>query len=113
MVITEDFKDLCCFLTEPRLFVRFDIWEQGNISPLQLSDKLQGALRHALCDAVMELKVLPNPLCLSVPTACSHREDAKGTISMGSSGLPAAGTGAFKVSFLPPSVFSRSASIYS
>uniref|UniRef100_A0A3B3D587 SZT2 subunit of KICSTOR complex n=1 Tax=Oryzias melastigma TaxID=30732 RepID=A0A3B3D587_ORYME len=72
MVITEDFKDLCCFLTEPRLFVRFDIWEQGNISPLQLSDKLQGALRHALCDAVMELKVLPNPLCLSVPTAGSR-----------------------------------------
>uniref|UniRef100_A0A3P9LW10 SZT2 subunit of KICSTOR complex n=1 Tax=Oryzias latipes TaxID=8090 RepID=A0A3P9LW10_ORYLA len=54
-----------CFLTETRLFVRFDIWEQGNISPLQLSDKLQGALRHALCDAVMELNVLPNPLCLS------------------------------------------------
>ncbi|XP_023809816.1 KICSTOR complex protein SZT2 isoform X3 [Oryzias latipes] len=65
---------------ETRLFVRFDIWEQGNISPLQLSDKLQGALRHALCDAVMELNVLPNPLCLSVPAICSHKEDAKGAL---------------------------------
>lgn len=44
--------------------VRFDIWEQGNVSPLQLTDKLRGALRHALCDVIMELRVLPNPLCL-------------------------------------------------
>ncbi|XP_075997679.1 KICSTOR complex protein SZT2 isoform X4 [Genypterus blacodes] len=51
-------------LTEPQLCVRFDIWEQGNVSPLQLSDKLQGALRHALCDVIMELRVLPNPLCV-------------------------------------------------
>uniref|UniRef100_A0A3B5B4W1 SZT2 subunit of KICSTOR complex n=1 Tax=Stegastes partitus TaxID=144197 RepID=A0A3B5B4W1_9TELE len=50
--------------SEPQLYVRFDIWEQGNVSPLQLSDKLQGALRHALCDVVMELRVLPNPLCV-------------------------------------------------
>uniref|UniRef100_A0A3Q3F4P2 SZT2 subunit of KICSTOR complex n=1 Tax=Labrus bergylta TaxID=56723 RepID=A0A3Q3F4P2_9LABR len=51
---------------DTQLYVRFDIWEQGNVSPLQLSDKLQGALRHALCDAVMELRVLPNPLCNAV-----------------------------------------------
>ncbi|KAM9483301.1 KICSTOR complex protein SZT2 isoform 11-T11 [Clarias gariepinus] len=44
--------------------VRFDIWEQGNVSPLQLTEKLRSALRHALCDLVMEMKVLPNPLCL-------------------------------------------------
>uniref|UniRef100_A0A8D3E146 SZT2 subunit of KICSTOR complex n=1 Tax=Scophthalmus maximus TaxID=52904 RepID=A0A8D3E146_SCOMX len=55
-----------CLLTEPQLYVRFDIWEQGNVSPLQLSDKLQGALRHALCDVVMELRVLPNPLCVGL-----------------------------------------------
>ncbi|KAM9384552.1 KICSTOR complex protein SZT2 isoform 2-T2 [Pholidichthys leucotaenia] len=50
--------------SDGQLFVRFDIWEQGNISPLQLSDRLQGALRHALCDVVMETTVLPNPLCV-------------------------------------------------
>uniref|UniRef100_A0A672L0D1 SZT2 subunit of KICSTOR complex n=1 Tax=Sinocyclocheilus grahami TaxID=75366 RepID=A0A672L0D1_SINGR len=44
--------------------VRFDVWEQGNISPLQLTDRLRAALRHALCDVVMEMRVLPNPLCL-------------------------------------------------
>ncbi|CAB1332140.1 unnamed protein product, partial [Coregonus sp. 'balchen'] len=45
-----------------KMRVRFDIWEQGNVSPLQLTDKLRGALRHALCDVIMELRVLPNPL---------------------------------------------------
>ncbi|KAL1022662.1 hypothetical protein UPYG_G00030640 [Umbra pygmaea] len=52
--------------------VRFDIWEQGNVSPLQLTDKLLGALRHALCDVIMELHVLPNPLCLE--TFCTTTE---------------------------------------
>ncbi|XP_068174550.1 KICSTOR complex protein SZT2 isoform X2 [Antennarius striatus] len=63
--------------TEPPLLVRFDIWEQGNISPSQLSDKLQGALRHALCDVLMELRVLPNPLCVgpSSPPADAQTED--------------------------------------
>lgn len=69
-------------LTEPQLYVRFDIWEQGNISPLQLSDKLQGALRHALCDVVMELRVLPNPLCVGVlcPATKAQKEEAKGEL---------------------------------
>ncbi|XP_023249147.1 KICSTOR complex protein SZT2 [Seriola lalandi dorsalis] len=68
--------------TEPQLYVRFDIWEQGNISPLQLSDRLQGALRHALCDVVMELRVLPNPLCLGMvcPATKAQREEAKGLL---------------------------------
>ncbi|XP_039985270.1 KICSTOR complex protein SZT2 isoform X9 [Xiphias gladius] len=68
--------------SESQLYVRFDIWEQGNISPLQLSDKLQGALRHALCDVVMELRVLPNPLCLGMlcPATKAHKEEAKGLL---------------------------------
>ncbi|XP_028260407.1 KICSTOR complex protein SZT2 isoform X10 [Parambassis ranga] len=68
--------------SEPQLYVRFDIWEQGNVSPLQLSDKLQGALRHALCDVVMELRVLPNPLCLGVlcPATKAQKEEAKGLL---------------------------------
>ncbi|XP_061894627.1 KICSTOR complex protein SZT2-like isoform X3 [Entelurus aequoreus] len=66
---------------EPHLLVRFDVWEQGNVSPSQLADKLQGALRHALCDAVMELRVLPNPLCLPCPAAKAHKEEVKGLSS--------------------------------
>ena len=54
----------CPFPTEPCVLVRLDIWEKGNISLLQLSEKLCGALRHALCDAVMEFLVLPAPLCV-------------------------------------------------
>ncbi|XP_075935279.1 KICSTOR complex protein SZT2 isoform X5 [Anarhichas minor] len=65
--------------SEPQLYVRFDIWEQGNVSPLQLSDKLQGALRHALCDVVMELRVLPKSLCVAAlcPASKAQREEAK------------------------------------
>uniref|UniRef100_A0A8U7MAB0 SZT2 subunit of KICSTOR complex n=1 Tax=Corvus moneduloides TaxID=1196302 RepID=A0A8U7MAB0_CORMO len=59
------------FPTEPCMLVRLDIWEKGNISLLQLSEKLRGALRHALCDAVMEFLVLPAPLC--VEAACPLR----------------------------------------
>ncbi|CAJ1064685.1 KICSTOR complex protein SZT2 [Xyrichtys novacula] len=68
--------------SEPQLLVRFDIWEQGNVSPIQLSDKLQGALRHALCDAVMELRVLPNPLCQEVFCSANkaQKEEAKGLL---------------------------------
>ncbi|XP_066547973.1 SZT2 subunit of KICSTOR complex isoform X3 [Amia ocellicauda] len=44
--------------------VRFDVWEQGNVSPLQLTEKLRSALRHALCDVIMEFRVLPHPLCV-------------------------------------------------
>uniref|UniRef100_A0A673A1Y6 SZT2 subunit of KICSTOR complex n=1 Tax=Sphaeramia orbicularis TaxID=375764 RepID=A0A673A1Y6_9TELE len=78
------YSSLCMHLqndSDPQLCVRFDIWEQGNVSPLQLSDKLQGALRHALCDVVMELRVLPNPLCLGVscPATKAQKEEAKGT----------------------------------
>ena len=60
--------------------VRFDVWEQGNISPLQLGVKLQGALRHALCDVAMELNLLPNPLCLGAFCAAPivHKEESKG-----------------------------------
>lgn len=69
--------------SEPQLFVRFDIWEQGNVSPFQLTEKLQGALRHALCDVVMELRVLPNPLCVggaSCQATKAPKEEAKGLL---------------------------------
>ncbi|KAI7807837.1 KICSTOR complex protein SZT2 isoform X9 [Triplophysa rosa] len=58
--------------------VRFDIWEQGNVSPLQLTDRLRAALRHALCDVVMEMRVLLNPLCLDtfcLPAAANQQDE--------------------------------------
>lgn len=65
------------FPTEPCVLVRLDIWEKGNISLLQLSEKLRGALRHALCDAVMEFLVLPAPLCVepTCPLSAADLED--------------------------------------
>ncbi|XP_056315330.1 LOW QUALITY PROTEIN: KICSTOR complex protein SZT2 [Danio aesculapii] len=59
--------------------VRFDVWEQGNISPLKLPDRLKAALRHALCDVIMEMRVLPSPLCLDtfcLPTATPREESS-------------------------------------
>uniref|UniRef100_A0A452J1J0 Uncharacterized protein n=1 Tax=Gopherus agassizii TaxID=38772 RepID=A0A452J1J0_9SAUR len=56
----------------PGMALRLDVWEKGNISPLQLSEKLRSAVRHALCDAVMEFRVLPAPLCMEA--ACPLEE---------------------------------------
>ncbi|XP_065596339.1 KICSTOR complex protein SZT2 isoform X2 [Cyrtonyx montezumae] len=63
--------------SEPCVLVRLDIWEKGNISLLQLSEKLRGALRHALCDAIMEFLVLPAPLCVeaSCPLSAPDLEE--------------------------------------
>ncbi|XP_074688336.1 KICSTOR complex protein SZT2 isoform X5 [Strix aluco] len=67
--------------SEPRVLVRLDIWEKGNISLLQLSEKLRGALRHALCDAVMEFLVLPAPLCVegACPLSAADMEELSST----------------------------------
>ena len=68
-------------LTDLQLYVQFDIWVKGNVSPIQLSDKLQGALRHSLCDVIMELRVLPNPLCLGVLSPVTKaQKEAKGKL---------------------------------
>lgn len=45
----------------PRL--RLDVWEKGNISIVQLEEKLRGAARQALADGIMELRLLPASLC--------------------------------------------------
>ncbi|KAB1268744.1 KICSTOR complex protein SZT2 [Camelus dromedarius] len=45
----------------PRL--RLDVWEKGNISIVQLEEKLRAAARQALADGIMELRLLPAPLC--------------------------------------------------
>ncbi|XP_043941348.1 KICSTOR complex protein SZT2 isoform X2 [Protopterus annectens] len=50
--------------TGPQIFVRFDIWEQGNTSMMQLTEKLRNAVRHALCDVIMEFCVLQASLCV-------------------------------------------------
>ncbi|XP_044883359.1 KICSTOR complex protein SZT2 isoform X6 [Mauremys mutica] len=81
--------------------VRLDVWEKGNISPLQLSEKLRSAVRHALCDAVMEFRVLPAPLC--VEAACPLEELGSGgglrrTVSETKGlALPAGSAGASRV----------------
>lgn len=79
-VLVKAILSLTAVSAESKLFVRFDIWEQGNVSSLQLSDKLQEALRHALCDVLMELKVLPNPLCVGGTRLATRSppEEAKG-----------------------------------
>ncbi|XP_066454017.1 KICSTOR complex protein SZT2 isoform X8 [Eleutherodactylus coqui] len=48
----------------PLTLVRFDIWEKGNISSSQLSERLSNSLRHALCDVIIEYHILQMPLCV-------------------------------------------------
>ncbi|XP_017949036.2 KICSTOR complex protein SZT2 isoform X4 [Xenopus tropicalis] len=51
-------------LSETLILVRFDVWEKGNISSLQLSERLGNSLRHALCDVIIEFYILQLPLCI-------------------------------------------------
>ncbi|XP_056389014.1 KICSTOR complex protein SZT2 isoform X4 [Hyla sarda] len=48
----------------PLTLVRFDVWEKGNISSSQLSERLSNSLRHALCDVIIEFHILQMPLCV-------------------------------------------------
>ncbi|XP_078074903.1 SZT2 subunit of KICSTOR complex isoform X3 [Mustelus asterias] len=70
-------------ISDPNTLVRFDIWEQGNISLLQLTDKLQNGLRHALCDVVMEFRMLQCPLCIEsyCPGMLTPESDTNGRFS--------------------------------
>lgn len=88
----------CSLPTDPCVLVRLDIWEKGNISLLQLSEKLRGALRHALCDAVMEFLVLPAPFCVepTCPLGAADLED------LSSAGESPARTAKPPASFTPP-----------
>lgn len=44
--------------------LRLDVWEKGNISIVQLEEKLRATARQALADAIMELRLLPASLCI-------------------------------------------------
>ncbi|XP_060686536.1 KICSTOR complex protein SZT2 [Hemiscyllium ocellatum] len=88
-----DFNKLTCVsryesnsegkISDPNTLVRFDIWEQGNISLLQLTEKLQNGLRHALCDVVMEFRMLQCPLCVEsyCPAMVTPESDTNGRLS--------------------------------
>ncbi|ELW62137.1 Protein SZT2 [Tupaia chinensis] len=69
----------------PRL--RLDVWEKGNISIIQLEEKLRGAARQALADAVMELRLLPASLCTEDAPSGSLRSgslETKGPVGQAS-----------------------------
>ncbi|XP_075037796.1 KICSTOR complex protein SZT2 isoform X2 [Mixophyes fleayi] len=57
------------------ILVRFDVWEKGNISSSQLSERLSNSLRHALCDVVIEFHILQVPLCVD-PVSPAEQEAA-------------------------------------
>ncbi|KAK3579120.1 hypothetical protein CHS0354_022140 [Potamilus streckersoni] len=47
----------------PTALIQFRIWERGSIDITVLKEKLIGALRHALCDVVIEYYLLTAPIC--------------------------------------------------
>ncbi|CAH2310511.1 Hypothetical predicted protein [Pelobates cultripes] len=55
--------------------VRFDVWEKGNISSSQLSERLCNSLRHAICDVIIEFNILQSPLCVE-PLVTASQEAA-------------------------------------
>ncbi|XP_075472186.1 KICSTOR complex protein SZT2 isoform X4 [Ascaphus truei] len=58
--------------------VRFDVWEKGNVSSSQLSDRLGNSLRHALCDVIIEFCILQIPLCLDSLSPVEHEVTVSG-----------------------------------
>ncbi|KAM8930112.1 KICSTOR complex protein SZT2 [Pelodytes ibericus] len=82
------FLDSCPADTGPVTLVRFDVWEKGNISSSQLSERLCNSLRHALCDVIIEFNILQTPLCVDplLPAKNQAAVNAKGP----SQSLPAA-----------------------
>ncbi|KAM4722946.1 KICSTOR complex protein SZT2, partial [Rhinophrynus dorsalis] len=58
--------------------VRFDVWEKGNISPAQLSDRLSKSLRHALCDVIIEFHILQMPLCVDCLSPAENEAASNG-----------------------------------
>ena len=51
------------FILGPTAVVQFNIWERGDIDIHQVTDKLLSAMKHAVCDIVMEYRLLTAPLC--------------------------------------------------
>ncbi|XP_028937849.1 KICSTOR complex protein SZT2 isoform X3 [Ornithorhynchus anatinus] len=81
----------------PRL--RLDIWEKGHISPLQLAERLRGAVRHGLADAVTELRVLPTPLAID---GSQRKPAAPETQGLGPKGSGPASPGPLPFPATPP-----------
>lgn len=44
-------------------FIRFRIWERGNVDLPSLKKKLVTSVKHALCDVVSEFQLLTIPIC--------------------------------------------------
>ncbi|KAM5148148.1 LOW QUALITY PROTEIN: KICSTOR complex protein SZT2 [Mantella aurantiaca] len=62
----------------PMTLVRFDVWEKGNISASQLSERLANSLRHALCDVIIEFHILQMPLCVDLTSPADQEAAGNG-----------------------------------
>ncbi len=54
---------LCFPMTGPPVLVQFNIWERGDVDNPALTEQLQLAMRHALCDVITEYRLLTAPVC--------------------------------------------------
>uniref|UniRef100_A0A8C5Q215 SZT2 subunit of KICSTOR complex n=1 Tax=Leptobrachium leishanense TaxID=445787 RepID=A0A8C5Q215_9ANUR len=73
------FVESCPSDSAPLTLVRFDVWEKGNISSSQLSERLSNSMRHALCDVIIEYNILQSPMCVEplTPAAPEATADAR------------------------------------
>ena len=47
----------------PPAVVQMSMWQQGDVVLSQLTDRLILAMKHAVCDIIMEYRLLTAPLC--------------------------------------------------
>lgn len=61
--------------------LRVYIWEKGNVGMADLSDKLHRCLKQALCDYILELYLLPQPIAHLGDTSSIHSSPLRSTSS--------------------------------
>ena len=61
--------------------LRVYIWEKGNVGMADLSDKLHRCLKQALCDYILELYLLPQPIARLGDISSIHSSPVRGTSS--------------------------------
>lgn len=80
------------FFAGPTSLIQFRIWECGTLDMTQLTDMLLQAIKHAICDIILEFRLLSAPIC-EVPPHYEKGVDSPMHSAPASPGLGPVNTG--------------------
>jgi len=58
------------FFSGPTSLIQFKVWQSGTIDLSMLCELLKSALRHSVCDIILEYYLLTAPICRVPPHYC-------------------------------------------